>query len=172
MKLQLTRCYGCEANSWENPSPKLCLLVCPRKHPSPATALDTKSDGMQTRSYYDFIKIHDRLKSMSDGNDGAICASAATKITHNELWNPNNFSTHCFRMVFWIASSVSISMAAVASSRSKILLWRIKARAKHKSCLWPTLKLDPPSDTTASSSLPGELAPSCLQHNEHKLCAS
>jgi hypothetical protein len=85
MKLQLTRCYGCEANSWENPSPKLCLLVCPRKHPSPATALDTKSDGMQTRSYYDFIKIHDCLKSMSDGNDSAICASAAKQITHNEL---------------------------------------------------------------------------------------
>jgi len=44
-----------------------------------------KSDGMQTSSYYDFIKIHDCLKSMSYGNDGAICASAATKITHNEL---------------------------------------------------------------------------------------
>lgn len=38
------------------------------------------------------------------------------------------------------------STLAVASSNTRILLFRTIALAKHTNCLWPTLKLDPPSD--------------------------
>ena len=44
-----------------------------------------------------------------------------------------------------------MSTLAVASSMTKILFFRRRARAKHINCLWPTLKLEPPSDTTTSS---------------------
>lgn len=49
-------------------------------------------------------------------------------------------STNCVRMVIWIRSSVSRSMAAVASSRIRILVLRRRALARHTSCLWPTLQ--------------------------------
>ena len=39
-----------------------------------------------------------------------------------------------------INSSVSRSTAAVASSKTNILLLRKQARAKHINCLWPTLE--------------------------------
>ena len=43
-------------------------------------------------------------------------------------------------IVCWIRSSVSRSTAAVASSRMRTLFLRSRARARHTSCLWPTLK--------------------------------
>lgn len=49
-------------------------------------------------------------------------------------------SSNCVRMVIWIRSSVSRSMAAVASSRIRILVLRRRALARHTSCLWPTLQ--------------------------------
>lgn len=49
-------------------------------------------------------------------------------------------SSNWVRMVDWMRSSVSRSIAAVASSRIRILDFLRRARAKHTSCLWPTLK--------------------------------
>ena len=46
--------------------------------------------------------------------------------------------------------TVAMSMDAVASSMMRILLFRTKARAKQKSCLWPWLKFSPPSVMQAS----------------------
>ena len=43
------------------------------------------------------------------------------------------------RIVVCTSSSVLWSIAAVASSNTIIRLFRISARAKHRSCLWPTL---------------------------------
>ena len=43
-------------------------------------------------------------------------------------------------MVCWMRSSVSKSTAAVASSRTRILVLRNKARARHTNCRCPTLK--------------------------------
>lgn len=48
-------------------------------------------------------------------------------------------SSNWVRMVDWMRSSVSRSMAAVASSRMRILVFLRRARARHTSCLWPTL---------------------------------
>ena len=48
-------------------------------------------------------------------------------------------SANSRRIVCWMSSSVSRSTAAVASSRTKILLLRSSARAKHTNCRWPTL---------------------------------
>lgn len=48
-------------------------------------------------------------------------------------------------------ASVSTSTAAVASSRTRILLGVNSARARETSCLWPEDKLDPPSLICASS---------------------
>lgn len=47
---------------------------------------------------------------------------------------------------FYIFSFYCGSTLAVASSSTRILLFRTIALAKHTNCLWPTLKLDPPSD--------------------------
>lgn len=46
--------------------------------------------------------------------------------------------------------TVAMSMEAVASSMMRMLLLRTKARARQKSCRWPTLKFSPPSVTIAS----------------------
>ena len=48
-------------------------------------------------------------------------------------------SANSRRIVSWMRSSVSMSTAAVASSRTRILLLRSSARAKHTNCRWPTL---------------------------------
>ena len=48
-------------------------------------------------------------------------------------------SANSRRIVCWMSSSVSKSTAAVASSRTKILLLRSSARAKHTNWRWPTL---------------------------------
>lgn len=50
-------------------------------------------------------------------------------------------------MVLWISASVLTSTAAVASSRTRIFDLRSIARARLKSCLCPTLKFSPPSET-------------------------
>lgn len=49
-------------------------------------------------------------------------------------------SSNWVLMVDWMRSSVSRSIAAVASSRMRILVFLKRARAKHTSCLWPTLE--------------------------------
>ena len=43
------------------------------------------------------------------------------------------------------------STFAVASSITGILFLLNSALARHINCLWPTLKLEPPSDTSASN---------------------
>ena len=53
-------------------------------------------------------------------------------------------------IVAWMRSSVSRSTAAVASSRTKILVFLRMARARQTSCLWPTERFEPPSTTTWS----------------------
>lgn len=132
-------------------------ITCHEKYNARQTAV------LQEQSYYDFIEIHNCLESMGNSNDGAF-GTSRTQNEHEIIGSQTSYvKTDCFRMVFWIASSVSISIAAVASSRSKTLLWRIRARARHRSCRWPTLKFEPPSEITASSSFPGAAAPSCLQ---------
>lgn len=48
-------------------------------------------------------------------------------------------SSNCVRMVDWMRSSVSRSTAAVASSNTRILVFRSRARARHTSWRCPTL---------------------------------
>lgn len=49
-------------------------------------------------------------------------------------------SSNWVLMVDWMRSSVSRSIAAVASSRMRMRDFLRRARAKHTSCLWPTLQ--------------------------------
>jgi hypothetical protein len=49
--------------------------------------------------------------------------------------------------VFWMSWSVLASTLAVASSRTTTWHFRIMARARDKSCRWPTERLLPPSAT-------------------------
>lgn len=51
-------------------------------------------------------------------------------------------SSNWVLIVIWIRSSVSRSMAAVASSRIRILVLRSSALARQMSCLWPTLRTE------------------------------
>uniref|UniRef100_A0A7C9CNJ3 Uncharacterized protein n=1 Tax=Opuntia streptacantha TaxID=393608 RepID=A0A7C9CNJ3_OPUST len=55
------------------------------------------------------------------------------------------------RIVFWIRASVLTSTAAVASSRTRILDLRRRARARLSSCRCPTLKFSPASETSVSN---------------------
>mmetsp|Transcript_3869 Transcript_3869/g.9165 ORF Transcript_3869/g.9165 Transcript_3869/m.9165 type:complete len:300 (-) Transcript_3869:143-1042(-) len=55
------------------------------------------------------------------------------------------------RIIRWIKASVSLSMDAVASSSTSTRGCRSSARAMQMSCLWPTEKFSPPSDTTSLS---------------------
>mmetsp|Transcript_13169 Transcript_13169/g.18231 ORF Transcript_13169/g.18231 Transcript_13169/m.18231 type:complete len:351 (-) Transcript_13169:4033-5085(-) len=54
------------------------------------------------------------------------------------------------RIVFWIKSSVFVSTAAVASSRTRIFECLRRALAIQRSCLCPTLKFSPPASTSTS----------------------
>ena len=49
---------------------------------------------------------------------------------------------NCVRMVFWIWSSVATSMAAVASSSTRMRVFRSNARARQINWRWPTLERD------------------------------
>ena len=49
-------------------------------------------------------------------------------------------SPNLSRIVVWINASVSKSIAAVASSRMRIFVFRSNARARQINCLWPTLQ--------------------------------
>lgn len=51
-------------------------------------------------------------------------------------------SSNWVLIVIWIRSSVSRSIAAVASSRIKTLVLRSSALARQTSCLWPTLQAE------------------------------
>mmetsp|Transcript_10252 Transcript_10252/g.34847 ORF Transcript_10252/g.34847 Transcript_10252/m.34847 type:complete len:245 (+) Transcript_10252:51-785(+) len=51
------------------------------------------------------------------------------------------------RRVCWISMSVSWSMDAVASSSTSTRDGRKRARPRHSSCRWPTLRLQPPAVT-------------------------
>jgi len=55
-------------------------------------------------------------------------------------------------------SSVSRSTAAVASSRTRIFVFRNSALTRQSSCLWPTERFIPPSDIRCSSPPPSCLA--------------
>lgn len=57
-------------------------------------------------------------------------------------------SLNSVRIVLCIKSSVSKSTAAVASSRMRTLVFLNRALLKQISCLWPTDKFSPPSDTS------------------------
>ena len=50
-------------------------------------------------------------------------------------------SLNSFRMVFWMSASVSISTAAVASSRTRIFDRRSRALARQTNCRCPTLAM-------------------------------
>lgn len=56
----------------------------------------------------------------------------------------------------WITLSVAVSIEAVASSRTKILLFWRSTRAKQTSCLCPTLQFSP-SSATAGSRTPKQI---------------
>lgn len=56
-------------------------------------------------------------------------------------------SSNWVLIVDWMRSSVSRSIAAVASSRMRILVFLRRARAKHTSCLWPTLRTQQVGET-------------------------
>lgn len=58
----------------------------------------------------------------------SLCAMVSTVLSLNSVL-----------MVFWIRSSVSMSTAAVASSRIRILDFLRRVLARQTSCLWPTL---------------------------------
>ena len=56
-------------------------------------------------------------------------------------------SVNCVLIISWMRQSVCMSMEAVASSMQMIFEWRKSARTIQMSCLCPTLKFSPPSDT-------------------------
>ena len=73
------------------------------------------------------------------------------------------------RIVSWIRASVSTSIDAVASSNTRILDRRSRAREREMSCRCPTLKLAP-SASTGAWSLDGKAATSGLRLARSSAC--
>nr|GMC67110.1 hypothetical protein SOVF_194470 [Ipomoea batatas] len=63
-------------------------------------------------------------------------------------------SANSVLIVFCRIMSVALSIDAVASSSTKILLFLNKARPRQNNCLCPILQFDPSSKTDESSPLP------------------
>mmetsp|Transcript_694 Transcript_694/g.1170 ORF Transcript_694/g.1170 Transcript_694/m.1170 type:complete len:236 (-) Transcript_694:952-1659(-) len=104
-------------------------------------------------------KIEEGVSRRMDGrSNSATCPSDKTRTRSASMMVFNLCAImrrvdvlHSVRRVVCTRASVSTSTDAVASSKTRTLDWRSRARARQSSCLCPTLKFSPPSATVLSS---------------------
>ena len=98
------------------------------------------------------IRVHYCFKSMSNSKDSTMVEFVTYHLLNYSIRSVNTFSCHktvnSDNVLTYIRSTF-----AVASSITRILFLLNSALARHINCLWPTLKLEPPSDTSASNPL-------------------
>ena len=89
---------------------------------------------------------------MSNSKDSTMVELVTNHLLNYSIRSVNTFSCHktvnSDNVLTYIRSTF-----AVASSITRILFLLNSALARHINCLWPTLKLEPPSDTSASNLL-------------------
>ena len=89
---------------------------------------------------------------MSNGKDSTMVEFVTNHILNYSIRSVNTFSCHKTFNSDNVLTYI-MSTFAVASSITRILFLLNSALARHINCLWPTLKLEPPSDTSASNPL-------------------
>ena len=97
------------------------------------------------------IRVHYCFQSMSNSKDSTIVELVTNHLLNYSIRSIDTFSYHKTvnsDMLTYIRSTF-----AVASSITRILFLLNSALARHINCRWPTLKLQPPSDTSASNPL-------------------
>ena len=98
------------------------------------------------------IRVHYCFQSMSNSKDSTIVELVTNHLLNYSICSVDTFSYHktvnSDNMLTYIRSTF-----AVASSITRILFLLNSALARHINCRWPTLKLQPPSDTSASNPL-------------------
>lgn len=135
----------------------------------PELPVSCKRSILWSRQTFWFEKRTD-WSTYCDGNDGSVCKRGHDDFLQDVLlqkniisvrdprWQKRSLKPKCDQQHEAVLSShrltsqtVAMSIDAVASSMMRMLLFLTKARAKQKSCRWPTLKFSPPSVTTASA---------------------
>ena len=97
------------------------------------------------------IRVHYCFQSMSNSKDSTMVELVTNHLLNYSISSVDTFSyqtVNSDNMLTHIRSTF-----AVASSITRILFFLNNALARHINCRWPTLKLEPPSDTSASNSL-------------------
>jgi len=93
------------------------------------------------------IRIYYCFQSMGNSKN-----STMSKLATNHFLNHTIRSVNTAQLSIKFLKTVSTyigSTFAVASSMTRILFLLNSVLAKHINCRWPTLKLEPPSDTSA-----------------------
>ena len=98
------------------------------------------------------IRVHYCFQSMSNSKDSTMVELVTNHLLNYSIRSVNTFSYHktfnSDNMLTYIRSTF-----AVASSITRILFLLNSALARHINCRWPTLKLEPHSDTSVSNPL-------------------
>ena len=96
------------------------------------------------------IRVHYCLQSMSNSKDSTMVELSTNHLLNYSICSVNTCShtVNSDDVLTYIRSTF-----AVASSITRILFPLNSALARHINCRWPTLKLEPPSDTSASNPL-------------------
>ena len=98
------------------------------------------------------IRVHYCFQSMSNSKDSTMIELVTNHLLNYSIRSVDTFSYH--KTVNSDNTLTHIrSTFAVASSITRILFLLNSALARHINCRWPTLKLEPPSDTSASNPL-------------------
>ena len=104
-----------------------------------------------TLTYHYSIRVHYCFQSMSNSKDSTMIELSTYHLLNYSICSVNTCSHKSVNyddVLAYIRSTF-----AVASSTTRILFLLSSALARHINCRWPTLKLEPPSDTSASNPL-------------------
>ena len=98
------------------------------------------------------IRVHYCFQSMSNSKDSTMVELVTNHLLNYSIRSVHTLSYHK-TVNFDNMFTYTRSTFAVASSITRILFFLNSALARHINCRWPTLKLEPLSDTSASNPL-------------------
>ena len=102
------------------------------------------------------IRVHYCFQSMSNSKDSTIVELVTNHLLNysiRSVWQHTYAFYKTVNLDYVLYHTYIRSTFAVASSITRILFLLSNALARHINCRWPTLKLEPPSNTSASNSL-------------------
>ena len=89
---------------------------------------------------------------MSNSKDSTMVELSTNHLLNYPICSVDTSSHNTIGLTINVLAYIR-STFAVASSIIRILFLLSRALARHINCRWPTLKLEPPSDTSASNPL-------------------